>query len=98
MKRFKNLALIAAGALICLAIERSAWILPVHAQTKLGSESVCSTQIPKLWGSFKGASQYGVAFEDDNGKIRFIKSLSCGDSFYMDSSMSPQVDMIVERR
>jgi hypothetical protein len=38
----------------------------------------CVANIPKSWGTFRGASaQSGLAFEDANGTIRFLTNIPC---------------------
>lgn len=53
--------------------------------------SNCMTVVPKSWGDFKGGSQYGLAFEDDKGVVRFVQHPSCGD---INSSAEPPVESI----
>lgn len=51
----------------------------VHAQEKYYGTPSCSVTVPKSWGEFKGASAYGLAFEDPNGTLRFMLHPSCGN-------------------
>jgi hypothetical protein len=41
----------------------------------------CVLTIPSGWGEYKGASRdFGLAFEDHNGTLRFIRDLGCEQS------------------
>ena len=41
----------------------------------------CVANIPKSWGTFRGASaQSGLAFEDSSGTIRFLTNIPCSGS------------------
>jgi len=41
----------------------------------------CTSFVPKEWGQFRGASSYGMEFEDSEGTIRFIKNPPCDPTF-----------------
>ena len=41
------------------------------------SSARCQFAVPRDWGDFKGASQWGFAFEDSNGTIRVFSQLPC---------------------
>ena len=41
------------------------------------SSARCPFAVPRDWGDFKGASQWGFAFEDSNGTIRVFSQLPC---------------------
>ena len=47
----------------------------VYAQTH---SARCTVSVPRAWGDFKGASQWGFAFEDSSGTIRTFSQLPCG--------------------
>jgi hypothetical protein len=49
----------------------------VHAQEKLSGIGDCTAVVPKSWGDFKGASEYGLAFQDENGVVRFVLHPVC---------------------
>lgn len=49
----------------------------VQAQDKSNGMN-CSVTVPKSWGEYKGASAYGLAFQDPNGTIRFLLHPACG--------------------
>ena len=51
----------------------------VHAQDKPSGTLTCSVTVPKSWGEYKGASAYGLAFQDLNGTLRFLLHPSCGN-------------------
>ena len=98
MKIAKSLLWMFAGAVLCVSGEHFWKLQTVHAQTPLGSEAACITRIPKAWGTFKGASEYGLAFEDENGTLRFLKSPSCSENFYMNPVGKPIFDLMMERK
>jgi hypothetical protein len=95
---FKNMLWMLAGAALWLAGEKAWKVETVHAQTPLGSEAACVAHIPKAWGAFKGASAYGLVFEDESGRLRFLKSPSCGDHYYTHPAGTPTIDLMMERR
>jgi len=48
------------------------------AQKEAPTPPNCVLTIPSGWGEYKGASRdFGLAFEDRNGTLRFIHDLSC---------------------
>jgi hypothetical protein len=47
----------------------------VHAQD---SYSNCVVSVPKDWGEFRGGSEFGLAFEDQLGTLRFMLHPPCG--------------------
>jgi hypothetical protein len=65
--------------------------LRVHAQERSSGNIGCTVTVPKSWGEFKGASAYGLAFQDPNGTIRFLLHPACGSlsshSEYGDSDL-----------
>ena len=68
----------------------------VHAQEK-GPEPVnCMVSVPKSWGEYKGASTYGLAFEDQSGTLRFLLHPTCGNLNSLTDS--PYADLQVLRR
>ena len=72
--------------------------LRVHAQDKSGGASICTTMVPKSWGEFKGGSDYGLAFEDQNGTVRFVLHPACGSFNSPGEQSPPPVDLEVQRR
>jgi hypothetical protein len=70
----------------------------VHAQEKFSGVINCITVVPKSWGDFKGGSDYGLAFQDKDGNVRFLLHPSCGS---LNSPMEPppaRIDLELERR
>ncbi len=66
----------------------------VHAQEKSGMS--CTITVPKAWGEFKGASAYGLAFQDPSGTLRFLLHPACGNiSSYSEYG---SVDLEIQRR
>lgn len=37
----------------------------------------CSATVPRDWGDFRGATEQGFIFEDQNGTVRIIRQLPC---------------------
>jgi hypothetical protein len=59
-----------------LVSERNA--LPVvHAQVSEYNPAVCQMSVPRSWGEFRGASEFGLAFQDNNGTLRFVQHPGC---------------------
>lgn len=69
--------------------------LSVHAQER-GETATCMVGIPKSWGEFRGASAYGLAFQDEKGTLRFLLHPSCGN--LNSPTDNPYVDLEVVRR
>lgn len=70
----------------------------VQAQERFTGITNCVTAVPKSWGEFKGGSDYGLAFEDDKGVVRFVLHPSCGS---LNSPAEPPpmaIDLEVQRR
>jgi hypothetical protein len=70
----------------------------VHAQDKFAIAGGCVAGVPKTWGNFKGASDYGLAFEDDEGTVRFVLHPACGNGLSSMADPSPLVDLKVQRQ
>jgi hypothetical protein len=70
----------------------------VHAQDKYAIPGGCIADVPRSWGTFKGASDYGLAFEDNDGTVRFLQHLPCGNGLSSMDSPSVAVDLKVDRR
>ena len=52
--------------------------IPVaHAQEQSSIIGSCSLTIPKEWGEYKGASDWGLAFQDEQGNLRFLRHTRC---------------------
>jgi len=49
----------------------------VHAQTSAYNPAVCQMSVPRSWGDYRGASEYGLAFQDNNGTLRFVQHPGC---------------------
>ena len=70
----------------------------VHAQEKFTGISDCTAVVPKSWGDFKGGSEYGLAFQDENGVVRFVLHPAC---VAINSAAEPPlapIDLEVKRR
>jgi hypothetical protein len=52
----------------------------------------CTAYVPKDWGEYRGATSYGVAFEDNNGTLRFVKNPPC------DLTATPRPDLEIHRK
>ncbi len=98
MKTVQNLLLLIAGALLCLAVQGFLKPRPAHAADQLGSGTVCTAQVPAEWGEFRGSSIFGIAFEDDNGTLRFVAHPPCGTDSSSNPLPAPTVDLLIERK
>lgn len=63
----------------------------VKAEESFKGVGNCVTVVPATWGEFKGGSEYGLAFEDDKGVVRFVQHPSCGS---LNSPAEPPVEPI----
>ncbi len=70
----------------------------VHAQDQFTTFAGCVSGVPKSWGSFMGASSYGLAFQDDKGTVRFVQHPVCGNSVSENSAPVPSLGLEVVRR
>ena len=70
----------------------------VHAQDKYAVAGGCIAGVPKSWGNFKGASDYGLAFEDSDGTVRFLQHPPCGNGLSSMADPPSSVDLKIERR
>jgi hypothetical protein len=66
----------------------------VHAQEVFSGISNCITVVPKSWGEFKGGSAYGLAFQDQDGNVRFVLHPACGSA----NSPAAPIDLEIRRR
>lgn len=79
-------------AVIALLIA-SNWFFARKATAKAQNglpQATCSIEVPTGWGEYVGSSgQYGLAFKDDAGTLRFVANVPC--------SGVPQVALQVNR-
>lgn len=51
---------------------------PMANALKDSVQPSCVLTVPSGWGEFKGASRdFGLAFQDKDGTLRFIRDLAC---------------------
>jgi len=51
---------------------------PMATAQKDALQPTCVLTVPSHWGEFKGAShEFGLAFQDKDGTLRFIRDLAC---------------------
>lgn len=51
---------------------------PTANAQKESVQPTCILTVPSAWGEFKGASKdFGLAFQDSAGTLRFIRDLAC---------------------
>ena len=51
---------------------------PLANAQKDSLQPACTLTVPAGWGEFKGASRdFGLAFQDRDGTLRFIRDLAC---------------------
>jgi hypothetical protein len=70
----------------------------VNAQEKFSGITDCTAVVPKSWGEFKGASEYGLAFQDENGVVRFLLHPACTAVNSPTDPPPAAIDLEVKRR
>lgn len=98
MKSFQSALLLIAGILGGVAIQRYLPLRTVHAEDQLNGGSACTSEVPKSWGEYKGGSEYGLVFEDQNGTLRFLLHPPCGSMNSSNALPTPVVDLRLERK
>jgi hypothetical protein len=98
MKSIQNLLLLIAGALLCLVVQGFYKVQPARAAGQLDNGTVCVAQIPSAWGEFKGSSDFGLAFEDEKGTLRFVVHPPCGNASSSNPAPTPTIDLRLERK
>lgn len=98
MRTGQSILLITAGLALGFAGGRLRPAAIVHAQDKYAIIGGCIASVPKSWGDFKGASDYGLAFEDHDGTVRFLAHPTCGNGLSSMTSPGPAVDLKIERQ
>jgi hypothetical protein len=98
-KRFGQIGVLLLAGVVgnLLALMRTP-VAKVHAEERFSGITNCVTVIPKSWGDFKGGSEYGLAFQDENGVVRFVLHPTCG-SVNSPAELPPApIDLEVQRR
>lgn len=98
MKAWQGVSLLLLGVAGGFLGGRIAAVSPVHAQSQYSESGLCTSSVPKSWGEFRGASGYGLAFEDESGNLRFVRNPPCDSGVSSAANAAPQVDLKVERR
>jgi hypothetical protein len=66
---------------VAIAVLALGALAPQQQMATAQKESVaptCILTVPNGWGEFKGASkEFGLAFQDSDGTLRFIRDLAC---------------------
>lgn len=70
----------------------------VQAQESYSGLTSCVTVVPKSWGEFKGGSEFGLAFEDEKGVLRFVLHPGCGSGDSRGAPATAQWDLKIQRR
>lgn len=70
----------------------------VHAEERFSGVTNCVTVVPRSWGDFKGGSDYGLAFEDSQGVVRFVLHPTCGSVNSPAEPPPAPIDLEVQRR
>jgi hypothetical protein len=70
----------------------------VHAQENYSGLASCITAVPKSWGEFRGGSEYGLAFEDEKGVLRFALHPGCGSADSRGLPPAAPMDLEIQRR
>lgn len=97
MRIGRDILLVAAGLAVGFAGARVRPVTAVHAEEKYSTMGGCIAHVPSWWGTFQGASDYGLAFEDNYGTVRFLARPSCGNGQSM-ASPDAAVDLKIDRR
>ncbi|HZP05124.1 MAG TPA: hypothetical protein VFB43_09500 [Terracidiphilus sp.] len=87
-----------AGAVGGVVGRMSAPEMKVQAQERFTGITNCVMAVPKTWGEFKGGSDYGLAFEDDKGVVRFVLHPSCGSINSPAEPPPAPIDLEIQRR
>ncbi len=100
MKTGIILSLVLAGALGGAFLRGRITPTVVHAQDEFNNLQYCVTAVPKAWGTYRGASTYGIAFEDQGGTLRFVQRPACSAGTTGSSAAVPvsAADLQIERR
>jgi hypothetical protein len=53
-------------------------VSPSAKQQTASASARCQVNVPPEWGDFVGGSNYGLAFRDNQGTIRFVTQMPCG--------------------
>ena len=54
------------------------WQRPTATAQKESIQPTCVLTVPSGWGEFEGASHdFGLAFQDSEGTLRFVRDLGC---------------------
>jgi hypothetical protein len=69
--------------------------LPIATAQSDSGPSTCVATVPAGWGEFKGASEFGLAFQDSSGTLRFVRNTICQVS---GTQVVPVVSLEVHRK
>jgi len=75
--RWLAVSLVALGLGVGWIAGHRRFVTVAHAQEQSSIIGSCSLTIPKEWGQYKGASDWGLAFEDSQGTLRFLRHTRC---------------------
>ena len=64
--------------LLALIYAGIAWFSLSEKQGNVLASARCQINVPSEWGEFVGGSNYGLAFRDDQGTLRFVTQVPCG--------------------
>jgi hypothetical protein len=105
MQRFGKISIIALAILSGFFVGRMhSPLSTVHAQDNAQDNvmgaSTCTAIVPTSWGDFKGGSSYGLAFEDSQGRIRFVLNPPCGGAIVNATQEPPSayVSLYLQRK
>jgi hypothetical protein len=57
--------------------------------------ATCAITVPAEWGEFKGASSFGLVFQDSAGTLRFVRNVGCQ---IHDTQPVPLISLEVRRK
>ena len=98
MHYFKGAILLAAGLATGYMLKAHLAPQVAHAQDISPNVGSCSISVPKEWGEFKSASEYGLAFEDDKGTLRFVLRPRCAISSNSGEAPVADWDLQIKRQ
>lgn len=96
--RLSEVGLLLAAGVAGNVLDRIQTSGAVHAEERFSGVTNCVTVVPRSWGDFKGGSDYGLAFEDSQGVVRFVLHPTCGSVNSPAEPPPAPIDLEVQRR
>ena len=77
MKVLRGVLLLLAGVAGGYLMRGHGALPVVHAQGSVSGSPVCRMDVPRSWGEYVGASEFGLVFQDHDGTLRFVQHPGC---------------------